>query len=125
MCEAIANDDVPIEQLSRELAPGAVYAHNPFFRAAVSLQPTMPEVGLPWSVTTMDIDSGGSPWDLYAAFIDGVDGLGVRVQYNPNAIAAEQIEQGVRDFETLMTALITDPSQPILAGAKLTGAGIH
>jgi pimeloyl-[acyl-carrier protein] synthase len=111
MCEAIDHDDVPVEHVARELAPQSRYAHNPFFRAAISLQPPMPNVGLPWSVTSMDVDSGGSPWDLYVAFIDRQEGLTGRIQYNPDVIDVPRIEQGVRDFETLMEALIAEPGR--------------
>ena len=111
MCEAIDHDDVPVEQLARELARNAKYAHNPFFRAAVSLQPMMPDVGLPWSVTSMDVESGGSPWDLYVAFIDRAEGLTGRIQYNPDVIDANRIEQGVREFEALMELLIAEPGR--------------
>jgi non-ribosomal peptide synthetase component F len=111
MCEAIDHDDVPVEQLSRELVPSAKYAHNPFFRAAVSLQPMMPDVGLQWSVTSMDVESGGSPWDLYVAFIDRADGLTGRIQYNPDVIESNRIEHGVREFEALMELLIAEPGR--------------
>jgi hypothetical protein len=113
MCEAIDHDDVPVEHIARELAPKAKYAHNPFFRAAISLQPPMPNVGLPWSVTSMDVESGGSPWDLYVAFIDRTEGLTGRIQYNPDVLDEPRIEQGVREFEQLMEALIAEPGRAL------------
>jgi hypothetical protein len=113
MCEAIDHDDVPLEQLARELAAKARCAHNPFFRTAVSLQPPMPDVGLPWHVTSMDVESGGSPWDVYVAFIDRADGLSGRIQYNPESIDAGRIEQGVRDFERLLENLIANPARQL------------
>jgi pimeloyl-[acyl-carrier protein] synthase len=115
MCEAIDHDDVPIEQLARKLAPAAEYTHNPFFRAAISLQPPMPVLDLPWTVTSMDVESGASPWDLYVAFIDCAEGLAGRIQYNPDLIEAGRIEQGIRDFEALLEMLITEPERPLLA----------
>jgi pimeloyl-[acyl-carrier protein] synthase len=114
MCEAIDHDDVPMEQLARELAPTAKYTNNPFFRAAMSLQPPMPVLGLPWTVTSMDVESGGSPWDLYVAFIDCAEGLVGRIQYNPDLIEAGRIERGVREFEALLEMLITEPERRLL-----------
>jgi hypothetical protein len=115
MCEAIDYDDVPMEQLARKLAPTAEYTHNPFFRAAISLQPPMPVLGLPWTVTSMDIESGGSPWDLYVAFIDRAEGIVGRIQYNPDLIEEGRIERGIRDFEALLEMLITEPERRVLA----------
>jgi pimeloyl-[acyl-carrier protein] synthase len=114
MCDAMDHDDIPMEQLARELRPAAKYTHNPFFRAAISLQPPLPVLELPWTVTSMDVESGGSPWDLYVAFIDGAEGLGGRVQYNPDLIEAGRIERGVRDFEALLEMLITEPERRVL-----------
>ena len=122
MCEAIDHDDVPMEQLARELAPTAEYTHNPFFRAAMSLQPPMPVLELPWTVTSMDIESGGSPWDLYVAFINCAEGLIGRIQYNPDLIEAGRIERGVRDFEALLEMLITEPERRLL---EIDSTGSH
>src|SRR5262249_36021596 len=60
--EALANDDVPLEVLCRELRLNPDPSRNPFFTVAMSLQPPMPRIDLPWSVTSMDIESGGTPW---------------------------------------------------------------
>src|SRR6266699_1209507 len=71
--EAISNDDVPIESLAQELKPKHDLSYNPFFSVAISLQPPMPPLDLEWTVTSMDIEGSGSPWDLYIAFIDWPD----------------------------------------------------
>jgi hypothetical protein len=113
MCEALANDDVPLEHLARELMPQAECTHNPLFKVAMSLQPPMPDLGLPWTVTSMDIESGGSPWDLYVAFIDQPQGIVARVQFNPDLFELAKIEQGVQDFQALLEALITNPAEPL------------
>ena len=115
MCEAIEHDDVPMEQLARQMGWPAEDTNRRFFRAAISLQPPTPALGLPWTVTSMDVESGGSPWDLYVAFIDGEDGLAGRVQYNPDLIEASRIEQGIRDFEGLLEMLITEPEMQLSA----------
>ena len=125
MCEAIEHDDVPMEQLARSLAPAAEYTHNPFFRAAISLQPPMPVLGLPWTVTSMDVESGGSPWDLYVAFIDCAEGIIGRIQYNPDLIEEGRIERGIREFEALLEMLITEPEQRLLATDSTESQGTN
>ncbi len=109
MSEALRHDDVPIERLARELGAGVGSGHNPFFSSVLSLQPPVPNLDLPWSVTTMDVDSGGSPWDLYLAFIDGPQALTGRAQFNPDLFEPGTVEQILQQFQTLLDALITNP----------------
>jgi hypothetical protein len=90
--EAISNDDVPIEILQQNLRPKVDGNSGPFFRVAISLQPPMPPTGLEWSVSTMDVDSGGSPWDLYIAFIDAPDRMMARIQYSSEIFETEAID---------------------------------
>ena len=105
--DAISNDDVPIEHLARALESqdGSGYGPSPFFNVAVSLQPPTPDLGLHWSVTSMDVESGGSPWPLYLAFIDRPEGIIGRVQFNSELFEIEIIKRMLRDlqlfFETI------------------------
>ena len=101
MAEAISNDDVPIERLARELKLDDL-SPSPFFRAAVSLQPSMPDLGLDWSVTSMDVESGGSPWELYLAFIDRPHGIMGRAQFDPDLFDAIAITRLLKDFQKLL-----------------------
>jgi hypothetical protein len=103
--DAISNDDVPIELLTRALEGQDDSAPSPFFNVAVSLQPPTPDFGLPWSVTSMDVESGGSPWPLYLAFIDRPEGIIGRVQFNPDLFEIGTIKHLLHDlqlfFETI------------------------
>jgi non-ribosomal peptide synthetase component F len=99
--DAISNDDVPIESLARALEgeEGFGSGPSPFFNVAVSLQPPTPDLGLPWSVTSMDVESGGSPWPLYLAFIDRPEGIIGRVQFNSELFEIETIKRMLQDLE--------------------------
>jgi cytochrome P450 len=119
MCAALANDDVPIERLARELMPGARCHHNPFFKVAMSLQPPMPDLDMPWTVTSMDVESGGSPWDLYVAFIDQPQGIVGRIQFNPDLFEVDRIERGVQDFQALLETLVANPGQSFSKPASI------
>jgi len=103
MAEAICNDDVPIEELAREIK-GEDSSPSQFFRAALSLQPSTPSLGLDWSVTSMDVESGGSPWELYIAFIDKPQGLIGRIQFDPGVFHDEAIERLLADLQDLLEA---------------------
>ncbi len=108
--EALTNDDVPLEVLAQELRPNPDPSRHPFFTVAISLQPPMPQLDMEWSVTSMDIESGGAPWDLYLAFIHRPAETMVRAQYNPDLFDAETITRMIADFQTLLRAAIDDPT---------------
>jgi hypothetical protein len=103
--DAMSNDVVPIEYLARELGANEDCDPHPFFNAAISLQPSMPDVGLPWSVTTMDVTSGGSPWPFYIAFIDRPEGIAGRVQFNPFLLETDTVESVLDDLQHVFEAV--------------------
>jgi hypothetical protein len=105
--DAISNDDVPIERLARALEgeEGFGSGPSPFFNVAVSLQPPTPDLGLPWSVTSMDVDSGGSPWPLYLAFIDRPEGIIGRAQFNPDLFEIETIKGVLQELQCIFETI--------------------
>ncbi|PYY19980.1 MAG: hypothetical protein DMG60_02050 [Acidobacteria bacterium] len=108
--EAISNDGIPVEVLSERLNVKPDLSRTPLFSVAISLQPPMPQLGLDWSVTSMDIGSGGSPWEFYMAFIDQPGAMMARVQYNPDIFEAATINRMWRDFERLLGRVTTNAS---------------
>ena len=102
LLEAMSNDDVPIERVAKDLAVSDGVSPSPFFRAAISLQPPMPNLDLAWNVTTMDVESGGSPWDFYLAFIDSPKGLIGRVQFNPDLFDVGTIGRVLQDLQEVL-----------------------
>jgi surfactin family lipopeptide synthetase A len=103
--DAISNDDVPIERLARALEGQDGSGPNPFFNIAVSLQPPTSDLGLPWSVTSMDVESGGSPWPLYLAFIDRPEGIIGRAQFNPELFEIGTIKRLLQDLQLLFETI--------------------
>jgi hypothetical protein len=102
MLEAMCNDDVPIERVAQELGVSDDVSPSPFFTAAISLQPPMPNLDLAWNVTTMDVESGGSPWDFYLAFIDRPEGLIGRAQFNPDLFDKATIGSALQDLQEVL-----------------------
>jgi hypothetical protein len=121
LLEAMSNDDVPIEQLAREFKLDDS-SPSPFFTAAISLQPPMPNLNLPWSVTTMDVNSGGSPWDFYLAFIDTPEGLIVRAQFNPDVFDSKTIGSALQDLQDVLENASEESAVTNAAGAKRSTA---
>ena len=111
--EAISNDDIPVETLARELNINVDPGRNPLFTVAMSLQPGMVPLDLDWSVTSMDVGSGGAPWDLYVAFIDGQNGIEGRAQYNPDLFEDETIARMLQDYSRLLEIVCTVPERHV------------
>jgi hypothetical protein len=107
--DAICNDDVPVELLAQELKPIGHPGGNPSFDVAISLQPAMPRLDLPWSITSMDVSSGGSPWDWYIAFLEQAGEILARVQYNCDLFDEGAVARVFFDFQKLLVALAANP----------------
>jgi hypothetical protein len=103
--DAISHDDVPIERLAQALESQNSPGPSPFFNVAVSLQPPAPDLGLPWSVTSMDVESGGSPWPLYLAFIDRPEGIIGRAQFNADLFEIETIKGVLQELQCILETI--------------------
>jgi hypothetical protein len=119
--EAISNDDVPLEFLARELKTEPDPSRHPFFTVGISLQPPTPPLDLEWSVTSMDVDSGGAPWDLYLVLIDRPGRMMGRVQYNPDLFEEETITQMLQDFQRLTENACANPSMRLSEFTSVSG----
>jgi len=119
LLEAMSNDDVPIERIAQELGVSGDISPSPFFTAAISLQPPTPNLDLAWSVTTMDVESGGSPWDFYLAFIDTAERLVGRAQFNPDLFDKTTIGRVLQDLEE---ALGSASPESLVSGESAAGA---
>ena len=111
--EALSNDDVPLETLVQELGLNPDPSRHPLFTVAISLQPAMPQLDVDWSVTSMDIESGGAPWDLYLAFINRPGETTVRAQYNPDLFDPATVTQMMTDYQTLLGIVQDNPARRI------------
>jgi len=111
--EAISNDDLPVEVLAEKLTLKTDPTRNPVFTVAMSIQPPMPKLDLDWTVTSMDINSGGAPWDLYLAFIDRQEGMVGRAQYNPDIFEAKTIGRMIRDYQELARIVSASPNSQL------------
>jgi hypothetical protein len=106
VADAIANDDIPIELVAREL--GLSSRRDPFVKVMISLLPR-PPARPHWDVTTLDGSATGSPWDFYLAFIDSKDGLIGRAQFNPELLEEEEVIDLLRDLWTLFDFAVLNP----------------
>lgn len=99
---AISNDDLPLELIAERLHLTPDPSRHPFFTVALSVAPDVPQLPPGWSMTYMDVESGGARWDLYIEMSDRAEGLLGRAQYNPDLFDSEAIAQTVEDFRILL-----------------------
>jgi|SRR5215467_14358006 len=110
---ALSHDEIPFEYLVKQLHPATDASRNPFFTVAASLEPPLAKEGPQWSLTPMDIESGGARWDLYLVWDDRPAGILGRVQYNPDLFGSGDIAALVRDVQHVLEELIQNPRQRI------------
>jgi hypothetical protein len=73
----------------------------------------MPSIAYDWTITSMDAQSGGSPWNLYMAFIERPTGLMGRIQYDPDAFEESVIKQMWGDLQSLLKIAAARPEDPL------------
>ena len=108
---AISNDDVPLELIAERLQVKPDPSRNRFFTVALSVAPDVPRLPPGWSMTYMDVESGGARWDLYLEMSDRTDGMIGRAQYNPDLFTTAAITQTLEDFRLLLEKVAADPAQ--------------
>jgi hypothetical protein len=110
---AISNDDVPLQLIAERLQVRPDPSRSPFFTVALSVAPDVPQLPPGWSMTYMDVESGGARWDLYLELNDRAGGMIGRAQYNPDLFTTTAITQTLEDLHLLLERVVTDPAQRI------------
>jgi hypothetical protein len=99
---AISNDDVPLGMIAERLQLKPNPSRHLFFTVALSLAPDVAPLPPGWSMTYMDVESGGARWDLYIELSDRTEGLLGRAQYNPDLLTQAAMGQTIADFQRLL-----------------------
>jgi hypothetical protein len=110
---AISNDDVPLELIAERLQVKPDPSRSLLFTVALSVAPDVPQLPHGWSMTYMDVESGGARWDLYIELNDRAGGMIGRAQYNPDLFTPSEITQTLEDFRLVLEKVIADPVRRI------------
>jgi hypothetical protein len=110
---AISNDDVTLEMIAQRIRLKPDPSRSPLFTVALSVAPDVPKLPPGWSMTYMDVESGGARWDLYLEVNDRPEGMIGRAQYNPDLFAAATISRTLEDLQVLMNRVAADPAPPL------------
>ena len=110
---AVANDDVPFYRIAEQVRESSDLSENPLFDAVISLAPSLPDLGPGWDQTFMDVESGGSTWNLYLELNERPHGLIFRAQYNPDLFDAETIRCMTDEMKLLLETAAAEPQKTI------------
>ncbi|HEV1285510.1 MAG TPA: condensation domain-containing protein, partial [Bryobacteraceae bacterium] len=118
---ALANSDVPFDQLVRDLQPKRESARRPFFQVALSMKPPRVETADPeWDLTQMDTETGFTKLDLYLEVDERAEGLHAKFIYSTDLFDAATIERMVGHWMTLLQSAMDAPGARLCDLAMLT-----
>ncbi len=110
--QAYAHQDVPFERLVEELQPERSLSHNPLFQVMFVLQNTpLSDLQLPdLRLTPIEMEGATVKFDLSLSMAETEKGLEGAWEYNSDLFAPETIQRMIRNFQTLLAAIVTNPS---------------
>ncbi|MCG8363542.1 MAG: amino acid adenylation domain-containing protein, partial [Pseudanabaenales cyanobacterium] len=114
--DAYAHQDLPFEKLVEELQPQRSLSYSPLFQVMFSLQNTpREELELPGlSLTRIsDGESVAARFDLTLFISESYSGLTGMWRYNTDLFEAATIDRISDHFQTLLTAVVSNPQQPV------------
>jgi aspartate racemase len=108
---ALSHDEVPLNQLVRELHPDRDGSRNPLFRVLLSLEPSMAPVEAGWDLTPIDVETGTTKFDLCLVLDDRSDGLLGRMIYSTDLFDASTVSRMVGHLRTLLEGVASNPER--------------
>jgi surfactin family lipopeptide synthetase A len=123
--EALAHDGVPLDRLVAEVQPRRDPNRSPFFQVLFSLEPRLSRGELGWDLTSIDVETGASKFELCLVLDDRPDGLLCRFIYSTACFDEGTISRMTSHWQTLLEAVVSDPERKISEFPLLTQAERH
>lgn len=119
---AYAHQDLPFEQLVKELQPKRTLSHTPLFQVMCVFQDApLLALELPnLTLTPLIIDSGTAKFDLTLYLEDTKQELIGFLEYNSDLFHTDTINRMVGHFQTLLIGIVANPDQCIAKLPLLT-----
>ena len=111
--EALAHDEVPLDQLVAELQPAREPHRNPLFQILFSLEPPLPPIGREWDLTCIEVETGATKFELCMVLDDRKEGLLCRIIYDVARFDAETAERIGGHWQTLLRSIVRNPTARI------------
>jgi amino acid adenylation domain-containing protein len=125
--EAYAHQDLPFERLVEELRPDRRLAHNPLFQVMFAVQNApMQAIELPGiTFSAVDFEFPATRFDLEIFFTEAAGGMAVQLTYGTDLFDAATIARLEGHLDTLLAAVLADPSRRLAELALLTAPEVH
>jgi amino acid adenylation domain-containing protein len=120
--DAYAHQDVPFGQVREAVQPERNLSHNPLFQVMFILQNSPDqEFELPGlTIAPLHVESGVSQYDLRLMLEETPTGLTGEFEYNRDLFDRSTIQRWVSHFQTLLQAIVADPTRSIASLPLLT-----
>jgi amino acid adenylation domain-containing protein len=120
--DAYAHQDLPFEIVVEELQPERDLSRNPLYEVMFVLQNTPTSVqevsGL--TLRTLEFDSGTAQLDIFLSMSESEEGLLGCLEYNTDIFGSGTIAQFIKNFQTLLENIVSNPEQHLSELSLLT-----
>jgi non-ribosomal peptide synthetase component F len=108
---AYANQDLPFEQLVKELKPERVAGRSPLFQIKFVLvsEPAPPPELPGLEVKPVSVEIRAAKFDLLLSMTDAGEELSGLLEYNMDLMESGQVMRLAEDFEALLNHLVREP----------------
>jgi len=112
---AYAHQDLPFEKLIEELQPERDMSRSPLFQVMFTFQNTPARaLELPGvTLSTMEVESGASKFDLELLMADTGEELVGVLEYDVDLFEAETVARLAKHFQTLLESVIANPDHSL------------
>ncbi len=112
--EAFSHATLPFDEIVEVVKPERSAAHHPVFQTLFTYQNAIaPMRAGPLDVAYMDVDIGSAKFDMSLDVFEGAHGPTCLFEYNTDLFDRARIERLAEHFETLLSAAIEAPDQPV------------
>lgn len=109
--EAYAHQDVPFEKVVEVLQPERALGDHPLFQVMFEMQnaPMEPRQLPGLELSLVEIHNGSAKFDLSLEMRETAQGLIASVEYSTDLFDSASIDRLLKDYETLLRAIASDP----------------
>jgi aspartate racemase len=123
--EAYAHDDVPFEDVVKEVQPKQDPSRHALFDVMFRVGPRLAPFACGWTAHPAHVDPGVSKFDMTLDLYDTGDGAICRLEYNSDLFDHGTMARLLAQFQTVLEGILADPEQRIgdlpLAAIRETG----
>lgn len=106
---ALSHDEVPLDELVKQLHPERSLSSNPLFRVLLAFEPTLSTVDARWNLTAIDVETGTAKFDLCLVLDDRPEGLQGRLIYSTDLFDGGTIARMIGHWQRLLESAVKNP----------------